>query len=123
MSETRKQRTPEQLIIEVQEKLAKLQIRQAKQEAKSNPELAPLFDELEGHRKTIREAKKGLGNSPQSFDARIAKHEIWIDKIETERALAELMLSQAEESMVEIQNQITAKIASLSTPNTLNASN
>ena len=125
MSETRKQRTPEQLIAETQAKLEKLKIRQAKQDAKSNPALAPLFDELEGHNKTIREAKKGLGTSPQSFDARIAKHEIWIDKIEGERALAEMLLAQAEIDKKELQDLITDKINSLNSPdsNTLNASN
>jgi len=125
MSETRKQRTPEQLILETQEKLEKLKIRQAKQDAKSNPVLAPLFEELDGHNKTIREAKKGLGTSPQSFDARIAKHNIWIDKIEQERSLAELLLAQAELDKAELNDRIADMIVKLNSPDsdTLTASN
>lgn len=113
MSETRKQRTPAQLIAETQAKLEKLQIRQANQDAKSNPALAPLFEDLEAQRKVIREAKKGLGDGPQSFDARIRKHEIWIDKIIDERSGAEADLESAEFAKEQIEATIQAKIISL----------
>ena len=42
--------------------------------------------ELDDLAKEIREARKGLGKGPQSFGARISKHETWIEKIEAEQA-------------------------------------
>ncbi|NBT51095.1 MAG: hypothetical protein EBT12_06000 [Marivivens sp.] len=80
----RKQRTPAEIIAETEAKLARLRVRQAKQDAKTDPAVAPLLEELEGLRKDIREARKGLGDGPQSFNARITKHRVWIDKIERE---------------------------------------
>ena len=121
MSETRKQRNPEQLIAETEERLANLRLRQAKKDAQSNPALAPLFEELEEHRKTIREAKKGLGKGPQSFDSRVAKHELWIAKIEAERASAESDMQEAEEAKLEIENRITATLSTLSSPSNTNS--
>tara|TARA_R100000951_G_scaffold96741_1_gene86149 strand:+ start:1167 stop:1535 length:369 start_codon:yes stop_codon:yes gene_type:complete len=122
MTETRKQRTPAQLIAETTAKLEKLRIRQAKQDAQSNPALAPLFDQLEEQRKIIREANKGLGKGPQSFAARIAKHNVWIDKITTEQNEATMDLESAEVEKELIEQQIQAAIANLNT-NSNTASN
>ncbi len=66
----------------------------------SNPAVAPLMEELDGLRKDIREARKGLGDGPQSFNARVAKHEAWIDKIEAERMAAQATLASAETAQV-----------------------
>ena len=123
MSETRKQRTPAELIAETQAKLEKLQVRMAKQDAKSNPELAPLFDALDDQRKVIREAKKGLGEGPQSFESRIAKHERWIDKIIEERSSAKADLLEAELAKEQLEASIQAKIVSLNINNTNTATN
>jgi hypothetical protein len=123
MSDTRKQRTPAQLIAETQAKLEKLQVRQAKQDAQSNPTLKPLFAELEDQRKVIREAKKGLGDGPQSFASRIAKHEVWINKINIEVLSAEIDLSNAEDLKQEIELKIQFAINSLNAPNSNTATN
>lgn len=106
----RKQRTPAEIIAETEAKLARLRVRQAKQDAKSDPAVAPLLEELEGLRKDIREARKGLGDGPQSFNARITKHRVWIDKIERERSDAEDTLASAEARKSEIESLIADTI-------------
>lgn len=112
MSE-RKQRTPEEIIAETEAKLARLRLKAAKQDAMSNPSIAPLVTELNELRVEIREAKKGLGSGPQSFDARVTKHQIWIDRIESERAEAEATLSSAEQRKSEIESQIANAVNGL----------
>jgi len=112
MSE-RKQRTPAEIIAETEAKLSRLKVKQAKQEAMSNPAVAPLVEELDALRKDIREARKGLGDGPQSFNARVAKHEAWIEKIEAERLDAEATLSTAELRKTEIEVQMAQVINGL----------
>ena len=109
----RKQRTPAEIIAETEAKLARLKVKQAKQDAKSNPAVAPLMEELDGLRKDIREARKGLGDGPQSFNARVAKHEAWIDKIEAEREAAQDTLASAETRKSEIEALIAETINGL----------
>ena len=109
----RKQRTPAEIIAETEAKLARLKVKQAKQDAKSNPAVAPLMAELDGLRKDIREARKGLGDGPQSFNARVAKHEAWINKIEVERMVAQDTLASAETRKSEIEAQIAETINGL----------
>jgi len=112
MSE-RKQRTPAEIIAETEAKLARLKVKEAKQKAKSNPAVAPLMEELDALRKDIREARKGLGDGPQSFNARVAKHEAWINKIEVERMVAQDTLASAETRKSEIEAQIAETINGL----------
>ncbi len=112
MSE-RKQRTPAEIIAETEAKLSRLKVKQAKQDAMSNPAVAPLVGELDALRKDIREAKKGLGDGPQSFNARIGKHEAWIFKIQDERFEAESTLSTAEQRKAEIEIQIASVVNGL----------
>ena len=112
MSE-RKQRTPAEIIAETEAKLARLKVKEAKQKAKSNPAVAPLMEELDALRKDIREARKGLGDGPQSFNARVAKHEAWINKIEVERMAAQDTLASAETRKSEIEAQIAETINGL----------
>jgi len=112
MSE-RKQRTPAEIIAETEAKLAKLKVKQAKQNAMANPAIAPLVVLLDALKVDIREAKKGLGDGPQSFNARVVKHEIWIDKIESERETASDTLDEAESRKSEIEAQIAQVINSL----------
>ena len=109
MSE-RKQRTPAEIIAETEAKLSRLLVKQAKQEAMSNPAITPLVAELDALRIDIREAKKGLGDGPQSFNARTEKHEAWITKIEAERFLAEDTLVSAEYRKDEIELEIAAAV-------------
>jgi len=109
MSE-RKQRTPAEIIAETEAKLSRLRVKQAKQDAMSNPAVAPLLEELDALRKDIREAKKGLGDGPQSFNARVEKHNVWIAKIEGERFEAEATLSSAEQRKSEIESEIASVV-------------
>jgi len=112
MSE-RKQRTPAEIIAETEAKLDRLLVKQAKKTAMTDPALAPLVAELDELRIQIREARKGLGNGPQSFDARVVKHENWIVKIEEERIIAHSDLSSAVERKEEIEAEIAATVGSM----------
>jgi len=115
--EKRKQRSPQELIAEQQAKLERMQVRQAQAEAKSNPALSPLMDEKGDLAKEIREAKKLLGSGPQSADARIEKHQSWIEKIEQEREDALIILESAESRLSQLNAEINTKINALaSTP-------
>ena len=111
--EKRKQRTPQEIIAETEAKLARLQVKAAKQEAKTNPAVADLQEQLDTVNKDIREAQKGLGSGPQSFDARIEKHQVWIDKIEGQRLDAEELLGLAEAQKQAVMNEIQTVISSL----------
>ena len=122
--EKRKQRTPQEIIAETEAKLARLQVKAAKQEAKTNPAVADLQEQLDTVNKDIREAQKGLGSGPQSFDARIEKHQVWVEKIEGQRLDAEELLGLAEAQKQAIMNEIQTVISSLvqdSKENTLEA--
>ena len=111
--EKRKQRTPQEIIAETEAKLARLQVKAAKHEAKTNPAVADLQEQLDNINKDIREAQKGLGSGPQSFDARIEKHQVWIDKIEGQRLDAEELLGLAEAQKQAIMNEIQTVISGL----------
>ena len=109
----RKQRTPEEIIAETEARLERLRVRQAKAEAQSNPAVASLMDAKADLMKEVREAKKLLGDGPQSANARIAKHEAWIDKISTEVQEAESDLFSAESRLAEINAKIAEAIAGI----------
>ena len=114
--EKRTQRSPQELIAETEAKLARLQLRQAKQQAKSNPAVAELYKQLDDVNKDIREAKKGLGSGPQSFDARIEKHQVWIDRIEAQREAAVELLGLAEAKKTALTTEIQSVVSSLVAP-------
>jgi uncharacterized membrane protein YdfJ with MMPL/SSD domain len=112
MSE-RKQRTPAEIIAETEAKLSRLRVKAAKQDAMSNPAVAPLVEELDALRIEIREARKGLGDGPQSFNARAAKHDAWIVKIEELRSEAQETLDGAETRKTEIETEIASVVNGL----------
>ena len=93
MNETRKRRTPDQLIADAQARLDKLQAKQAETEAKTNPLLAPLLQEIKDVEKAELLARKGFSKGPQNFDTRIAKAEARIASIETAKANAEKVIA------------------------------
>jgi hypothetical protein len=95
----RPQRTPAEIIAETEAKLERLRTKEAKQAAQSHPALASLIVEKTDVQKEIREAKKILGNGPQSADARMAKHYAWIEQDRGSRRRM-LMLSSEKPSLV-----------------------
>ena len=106
----RTQRTPQEIIAETEARLERLRLRAAKSEAKSNPAIASLMDSKDELMKTIRESKKLLGDGPQSAQARILKHEIWIERIQDEVLLAETDLFTAESKLVSLNAEIATAI-------------
>ena len=109
----RNQRTPAEIIAETEARLERLRMKEAKQQAQSNPTVAALMEQKAEVQKDIREAKKIVGTGPQSADARIEKHQLWIEKIERSREDAWNTLGVAEQRLGEIDRQIQAEIASL----------
>ena len=120
-SNKRNQRTPAEIIAETEAKLERLRMKEAKQAAQNHPALASLIVEKTDVQKDIREAKKIVGAGPQSADARIAKHEAWIRKIELQREEAWGILGVAEQRLGEIDRQIQDKIATLVQPKEIQA--
>ena len=112
-NDKRTQRTPSEIIAETEAKLERLRIKQAKKDASSNPEVATMLENKAEVQKQIREAKKILGNGPQSGQARIAKHEAWIERIQAEVFDAEQTLSSGEQRLAEIESRIQAKISKI----------
>jgi len=109
----RTQRTPSEIIAETEAKLERLRIKQAKKDASSNPDVAVMLENKAEIQKQIREAKKILGNGPQSAEARIAKHERWIRKIQNEVCDAEDTLATGQQRLSEIDSRIQAKISTI----------
>ena len=102
----RQQRTPQEIIAETEARLERLRLREAKASAKSDPTLAPLLKQVDDLNKDIREAKKLLGDGPQSGSARIAKHQAWIDRISLEMTEAYAALEFAEANKAHTQAQV-----------------
>jgi len=111
MSENKRtQRTPSEIIAETEARLERLRLRQAKAEAQDNPAVASLMDAKAALAKEVREAKKLLGDGPQSANARIAKHEVWIGRIQDEVFAAESVLTEAEASLESVNAEIAEAI-------------
>ena len=107
-SNKRTQRTPAEIIAETEAKLERLRMKEAKQQAQSDPVVAGILDQKAEVQKEIREAKKVLGSGPQSASARIAKHEAWIEKINDSVTEAEDTLFSAETKMEALDQQLRA---------------
>jgi hypothetical protein len=75
--------------------------------------VAALYDQRDAIQKDIRDAKKILGNGPQSGEARIAKHNVWIDRINAEMDLATTALDSSEAALAEIDSSIKEKVLAL----------
>ena len=109
----RKHRTPEELILETEERLNRLRAREAKNLAKSNPQMVSLFEQLDKENKIIREAKKILGTGPQSAVIRMEKHKVWIDKIQESADEAIHDMQSAEDRKLTIEKQIEIETQNL----------
>ena len=106
----RQRRTPAEIIAEQEQRLLRLKVKQAKSDAKNDPSVQPILEELDELAKQIREARKGLGSGPQSFDTRIAKHNTWIEKIEVERMEAEDTLSICSQRKDELDTRLAEAV-------------
>ena len=89
----RNRRSPEEIIAATTAKLEAMKLKQAVKDAKDHPVASLISDQIATVEKTEREAKKGFGDGPQSFDSRIRSHELWIDEI---NAAADVALDVAQ---------------------------
>ena len=109
----RTRRTPEQIVADMEAELQAARARAAKAQAADSPETAEIREKLDGLKKDIRDAKRGLGNGPQSFDARRTKHLKWIDKIDEEQRQAEAILDRAETEKEALEAQLAEIVSTL----------
>ena len=110
---TRNRRTPEQIVADLEAEIQAAKVRAAKAQAVEAPEAAPIRAELDQLRKDIRDAKRGLGKGPQSFDARRAKHVAWIEKINQEQEQAEAVLQLSETKKQDLENQLAEIVSAM----------
>lgn len=108
---TKKQRSPSEIIAETEVRLAKLRERQAKAESKNHPEILALMRDRDAHMKELREARKILGQGPQSAQARIEKHESWIGHIRSEAREAEVVIESKSRLIADIDSEIQRLIS------------
>lgn len=110
---TRNRRTPEQIVADLEAEIQAAKVRAAKAQAVEAPEAAPIRAELDKLRRDIRDAKRGLGSGPQSFSARRAKHEAWIEKINAEEEHAQATLELAESKKQDLENQLAEIVSAM----------
>ena len=108
---TKKQRSPSEIIAETEARLAKLRERQAKVESKNHPEILALMRDRDAHMKELREARKILGQGPQSAQARNEKHESWIGHIRNEAREAEVVIESKSRFIADIDSEIQRLIS------------
>ena len=106
-------RTPEQIVADMEAELQAARARAAKAQAADSPETAEIREKLDGLKTDIRDAKRGLGSGPQSFDARRAKHLKWIEKIDAEQQQAEAILDRAEAEKSALEAQLAEIVSTL----------
>ena len=107
-------RSPEEIIAATTAKLEAMKLKQAVKDAKDHPVASLISDQIATVEKQEREAKKGFGDGPQSFDSRIRSHELWIDEINAAADVAELAIEQAstiKDNLRELLSNVTADIA------------
>ena len=103
----RTRRTPEQLIADAQSRLDKLQAKAAESEAATNPLLAPLLAEIKEVEKVELMARKGFSKGPQNFEARIAKAQARIEKVQGQMVNANGVIETAKERKAELRSALT----------------
>ena len=106
MSRTR--RTPQQMIEEQQARLDKLKEKAALETAKQSPELVEIVESIQQETKAIQEAHRGLGSGPQSFDARIKKHDAWTYELEAAKSLSSVILSSSTERRAYLSDALSS---------------
>ena len=96
MKNTRTQRSAAELIAASQLQLQNRILLADKKDAMADPAFEGTVSEIEALKVTVREAKKILGDGPQSSAKRIEKHQVWIDRIQDEAGKATDTLAGAE---------------------------
>jgi len=104
----RTRRTPEEIIAATAEKLNAMQAKQKIKAAKSHPAAVFILDALAKVEKAEREAKKGLGSGPQSFDNRMRAHNFWIDEIAALEDVAHATVDNAQANKDFLKGQLDA---------------
>ena len=104
----RNRRTPEEIIAATAEKLNAMQTKQDIKAAKSHPAAVIILDALAAVEKEEREAKKGLGSGPQSFDNRMRLHNLWVDEIAALEDVAHATVDNATATKEWLKSQLAA---------------
>ena len=75
-----------------------------------DPAFAGTVEAMDNLKVEIREAKKILGDGPQSAEVRIAKKQDWIDKIQREALQARETLATSEASLQDLESQLMSAV-------------
>lgn len=102
-----KRRTPAEILADLENQRNELLARVAMEDAKSNPKLADILNEIESKRKQSARIQSGFSTGTNNFADRIAKHQNWIDEIKAQEALAKAERSQVEKELAYLQNALT----------------
>lgn len=89
---SRTRRSPEQIIADLNAKLAKAQAKAAISQSKADSRLAPIVEQIEALDKAEANVRKGLTTGPQSFESRRKSHELWLLEITAAENLAKVQL-------------------------------
>jgi len=110
MKNTRTQRSSQELIQAATDQLQKRILRAAKKDALQDPAFAGTVEAMDALKVEIREAKKILGDGPQSASKRIAKHQVWIDKISLELIAAGDTLKESEAELATLETSLMVAV-------------
>ena len=89
---SRTRRSPEQIIADLNAKLAKAQAKVAISQSKADSRLTPIVEQIEALDKAEANVRKGLTTGPQSFESRRRSHELWLLEINAAENLAKVQL-------------------------------
>lgn len=94
---SRTRRSPEQIIADLNAKLAKAQAKAAISQSKADSRLVPIVEQIEALDKAEANVRKGLTTGPQSFESRRKSHELWLLEITAAENLAKVQLGAIQE--------------------------
>jgi hypothetical protein len=97
MSNTRKRRSPAELLEAQTLKLNKLKERAALEQTKAHPEIERIQNAVGDLNGMIAAASRNFAKGPQSFETRQQQHKLWLDEIEAGIAVARLTIDHYNE--------------------------
>ena len=109
----RNRRTQAQMLEDLETRVTQLKERERMKSLQDHPDIAPMIEKKADLAKQINILKRGMGDGPQSFDERIAKHEAWIEKIKAEYASAEDDIKTLEIEVETLKTEIAEAMISI----------
>ena len=109
----RNRRTQAQMLEDLETRVIQLKERERMKSLQDHPDIAPMIEKKADLARQINILKRGMGDGPQSFDERIAKHEAWIVRIKAEYASAEGDIKALEIELETLKTEITEAMVTI----------